>query len=108
MSKFDDFLESLLKGTKILAKDTIGKFEDDAIKDAKAFIDKTEEDIKRWTKLLALEAITEEDFSDLIHAKKALAKIHFLRQKGVALTKIERFRTGFINLVIDTAFDIFL
>ncbi|MDJ0668857.1 MAG: hypothetical protein QNJ61_16355 [Desulfobacterales bacterium] len=44
----------------------------------------------------------------MIQAKKALAEIHALRQNGVALTKLERFRTRFINLVIDTAFKVFL
>jgi hypothetical protein len=66
------------------------------------------EDLQRWTVLLAQGHIVEQDFSDLVQAKKALAEIHMLRQAGIAMIKLERFRTGFINLVIDTAFKVFL
>ena len=108
MSSFDDFIEAVKSGAKDLAKDIFDGFEDQAKEDTEAFLEKSKADIKRWTKLLADGDLTEQDFSDLIQAKKALAEIHALRQKGVALTKIERFRSGLINLVIDKAFDVFL
>ncbi len=108
MASFDDFVEALKNGSKDLAKEIFDGFEDEASNDAKAFLEKTKEDMRRWTKLLAQGELTEQDFSDLVQAKKALAEIHTLRQTGVALTKLERFRSGLINLVIDTAFDVFL
>lgn len=108
MASFDDFVEALKAGAKDLAKEIFDGFEDEAKDDAKAFLEKTKQDMQRWTKFLAQGELTEQDFSDLVQAKKALAEIHALRQKGVALTKLERFRTGLINLVIDTAFDVFL
>jgi hypothetical protein len=108
MASFDDFMEAIKDGAKDLAKDIFHGFENEARDDAKAFLEKTKQDIQRWTKLLAQGDLTEQDFSDLIQAKKALAEIHALRQTGVALTKLERFRSGLINLVIDTAFDLFL
>lgn len=108
MASFDDFVEALKNGAKDLAKEIFDGFEDEASNDAKAFLEKTKEDMRRWTKLLAQGELTEQDFSDLVQAKKALAEIHTLRQTGVTLTKLERFRSGFINLLIDTAFDVFL
>lgn len=108
MSNFDDFVEAVKEGAKELAQETFNDFREDAKADAQAFIDKFKEDLKRWTKLLAQGDLSEQDFSDLIQAKKALAEIHLLRQKGVALTKLERFRSGLVNLIIDTAFDVFL
>lgn len=108
MASFDDFVEALKNGAKDLAKEIFDGFEDEASNDAKAFLEKTKEDMRRWTKLLAQGELTEQDFSDLVQAKKALAEIHTLRQTGVSLTKLERFRSGFINLLIDTAFDVFL
>lgn len=108
MSKFDEFVEAFLEGAKVLAKEVFDGFEGVAIDDAKEFLEKLKEDMQRWTKLLALRVLTEQDFSDLVQAKKALAEIHLLRQQGVALTKLEKFRTGLINLVVDTAFDVFL
>ena len=108
MADFEDFVEVLKEGAKELAKDNFDGFEDKAKQDAEAFIDKSKDDLKRWTKLLAQGDINEEDFSDLVHAKKALAEMFALRQAGLTLIKLEKFRKGFINLVVDTAFDIFL
>lgn len=108
MSKFDDFVEAVLGGAKDLAKEVFDGLEDNAKADAKAFLDKAESDLKRWTKLLAVKEITERDFADLVQAKKALAEIHALTQAGVALARLERFRSGLIDLVIDTAFKVFI
>lgn len=108
MSDFDDFLKAVKEGSKELAREVFDGFEKEAAKDAKAFLDKSKTDLQRWTKLLAQSELNEQDFSDLVQAKKALAEIHALRQAGVALTKLERFRSGFINLIIDSAFKVFL
>jgi hypothetical protein len=108
MASFDDFEEALKIGARDLAKEIFDGFENEAKDDVKAFLEKIKQDMQRWTKLLAQGELTEQDFSDLVQAKKALAEIHALRQMGVALTKLERFRTGLINLVIDIAFDVFL
>ena len=106
--KFDEFIKVFLEGASELAKETFGDFEAQAKEDAKAFIEKAETDLKRWTKLLAERKITEQDFSDLVQSKRALAEIHALGLLGISLTKLERFRSGLINLVIDTAFDTLL
>ena len=108
MSSFNDFAGQVKDGAIELAKDLFDGFEKQAAKDAAAFLEKTKQDLKRWTTLLAHKEITEEDFSDLVHAKKALAEIHALRQAGIALIKLEKFRSGLVNLVIDRAFAVFL
>ena len=108
MDNFDAFLKAIKLGTKDLARDSLDGFQEQAGDDANAFLDKSKDDLKRWTKLLAQKEINEEDFSDLVNAKKALAEMFSLRQSGLALIKIEKFRKSFINLVVDTAFDVFL
>ncbi len=108
MNRFEEYIAAIKTGAKELATEIFDGFEDQAQNDAKAFLEKSQADLERWTKLLARGDLTEQDFSDLIQAKKALAEIHALRKEGVALAKAERFRTRFINLVIDTAFNVFL
>lgn len=108
MASFDDFTEALKAGAKDLAKEIFDGYGEEAKNDTQAFLDKAKEDLQRWARLLAEGAITEQDFTDLVQAKKALAEIHALRQTGVALTKLERFRSQFMNLVVDTAIDVFL
>jgi hypothetical protein len=108
VSKFDDFSDVVLKGAKDLAKNSFGGFVAEAANDTQAFLDKAQADLQRWVKLLANGKLTKQDFSDLVQAKKALAEIHALTQAGITLTKVERFRSALITLVIDSAFDVFL
>lgn len=108
MSKFDDFTNGVLEGAKDLAKDAFDGFQTQATEDTKAFLKKAEADLQRWTKLLAQKKLTKQDFEDLVKAKNALAEIHALTEAGIAFARLERFRTGLIDLVIDTAFTVFL
>ncbi|WP_028876218.1 hypothetical protein [Teredinibacter turnerae] len=108
MANFEDFIDALKEGAKEIARETFDGFEDQAKQDAEDFVEQSKEDLKRWTKLLAQGDINEQDFSDLVLAKKAIAEMFALRQAGLTLIKIEKFRKGFINLVVDTAFDVFL
>jgi len=105
---FDNFINAVVEGAKDLAKEIFDGFANQAQEDAKAFLKKTEADLERWTQLLADKKLTEQDFGDLVQAKKALAEIHALTQAGIALTKLERFRRGLIDLVIEKAFEVFL
>jgi len=106
--KFDDFVNAVAEGAEGLAKDIFDGFEEQAKEDAKAFAEKAEADLRRWAKLLEDRKITKQDFRDLVEGKEALAEIHALTVAGISLTKLERFRSGLINLVVDTAFKIFL
>ncbi len=108
MADFNDFLESLKKGLEELIKKNWKEVKDAAEKDGKAFFDKTEEDLKRWTKLLAQGDLSQDDFEWLVAGKKDLAEMEGLKQAGLAMVRLERFQNALISLVIDTAFDIFL
>lgn len=107
MSVYEEFIKTIKEDSKSLAKDLFDDFGDEAKRDTNAFLKKTNKDLQRWTTLLSQGLITEADFSDLLQAQKALAKITALRQKGIALAKLERFRTGLIALIVDAAFSIF-
>jgi hypothetical protein len=107
MSKFDDFKSGVVEGAKTLAKGLFKDFQTQATQDTKAFLSKAEEDLQRWTKLLASNDLTKQDFEDLVKAKKALAEMHALTEAGVLAATVERFRTGLINLIVDAAFKVF-
>jgi len=108
MADFNDFLESLKKGLEEIIKKNWKEFKDTAEKDGKAFFDKTKEDLKRWTKLLAQGDLTKDDFEFLVAGKKDLAELEALKQAGLAQVRLERFQNALTSLVIDTAFDTFL
>ena len=108
MADFNDFLESLKKGLEEIIKKNWKEFKDAAEKDGNAFLDKTKEDLKRWTKLLAQGDLTKDDFEFLVAGKKDLAELEALKLAGLAQVRLERFQNALISLVIDTAFDTFL
>ena len=76
MSKFDEFVNAVLNGARDLAVVVFNGLEDSAKDDAKAFLEKFEADLKRWTKLLAVEEITERAFADLVRLD------HRIHRKG--------------------------
>jgi hypothetical protein len=108
MGEFDHFTAAVLSGSKEIAKETLKDFETITADDTTAFLKKSKVDLERWTRLLALGAITEQDFGDLVRGKGAVFELRLLGQQGVALATLERLRSRLITLVIDTAFDVFL
>jgi hypothetical protein len=108
MDKFDEFKTALEDGIKDLAKKTTQDFADQAFDDGKAFLNETEDDLKRWTRLLASGDLTEDDFKWLVQSKQDVAQMVALKQKGLGQTKIDSFRRGLLELVVNTALDIFL
>ncbi len=108
MSKFDDFLKALKDGIKELAEESWKEYQQSAVKDGSAFVEKTKEDLERWTKLLANGDLTPKDFEWLVKGKKDLAELEALKQAGLALARLDQLRNSLIDLVVGTAFKIFL
>lgn len=104
---WEDFKDAILEGAKQLAKDTVGDLLESAKDDAKAFLESIKDDLKNWHKMLKDDEISKDDLKDLIEAKEALAEIRALTQAGIAAVKIERFKTGLLNLVTNTAKSMF-
>lgn len=107
-TRFNEFSEAVLNDAKELAKDIFNGFEDQAVEIAQIFLEKTKTDMERWSRLLADQKLTQQDFGDLVAARKAVAEMQALTISGIALTKAERFRSGLIDSVIDRAFAILL
>jgi hypothetical protein len=108
MANFDDFIDAIEEGVKELAKNTLKGYKDEAVTDAKAFLAASKDDLQRWATLLANGELSQDDFEWLVIGRKDVAALHALKQKGLALVRIDRFKNALLNLVIDTAFDVFL
>ena len=79
-----------------------------AVKDGKAFLEKSKTDLERWTKMLAKGELTRDDFEWLVVGKKDLAELVALKQKGLAKVALDRFVNGLIDTIVSTAFKTFL
>jgi len=108
MSKLDDFANAVLAGAEDLAKELFNDLKENAKTDAQAFLNKAKGDIERWAKMVAERKLTKDELADLVDAKKALLEMRALTQAGVVQATLERFRTGLLSLVVDTAFKIFV
>ena len=108
MANYDDFTQAVEDAVKDLAKQTLTGLKDEALSDAKAFLATAADDLQRWTKLLAQGDLSQDDFAWLVEGRKDVAELHALKRSGLALVKLDEFRTALIGLVVDTAFDVFL
>jgi hypothetical protein len=108
MGNFNDFSESLKDGIKDLAEDTLKDHADAAINDSKDFLEKTKDDLKRWTEQLARGELSQSDLKFLLEGKKDLAEMYALQQAGMALVKVDKFRKSLCDLVVEKAVDVFL
>jgi hypothetical protein len=108
MSKFDDFTKTVLGGVKGLATGTLKDFLASAKDDAKAFLQQSEDNLRRWTRQLALNELSKDEFEELVRGQAEVAEMAALTQAGITAARIQRFRDALINLVIDAAFKTFI
>jgi hypothetical protein len=83
-------------------------FKKDLVNEAQEFLRKSRDDVERWAGLMNEEKLTPEEFESLVKGKKDLAEMEALKRAGMALVRIDRLRESLIEVVIKTAFGIFL
>jgi hypothetical protein len=108
MATFDDFSEALKTELTEFADYSWKTYKTAALKDGKAFVAKTKEDLQRWTKMLAEGGLTSDDFEWLVVGKRDLAQLTALKQQGLAKVALDRFVNGLVDTIVSTAFKVFL
>jgi hypothetical protein len=108
MANFQDFLDAFKPALQSLAKDTLDAYAKQATADGQAFVDTQKANLNKWTKQLVSGELSKADFTDLVQGIQDLAELVALKQAGLAAAKLDAFRTSLMNLVIDTAFKVFL
>ena len=108
MANFNDFLDSIKDALETFAKDQWSEQKSAAVADGNAFIDQSKADLERWTKALADGNLSKSDFEWLIESRKDLFELISLKQIGLSKIAANRFKNGVIDLVIETAFKVFL
>lgn len=108
MTAFPEILDEIRAGVTTLAVATVGRYVNDAVADADEFLESTKGKLERWTTLLADGELTTEDFEWLVRSQAALAQMRALKQSGLALVRVDEFRSSLLNLVTDTVFRLVL
>jgi hypothetical protein len=108
MSKLDDYWKAVQDGLLNIAKGDLKDFLKQAKDDGDQFLTSVKNDVETWTKQLNDGGLSKDEFDFLVRGKADLAKMHALMEAGITAIRVQNFRDAVINLVIDTAFKVFL
>lgn len=104
MSKFTDFIDSLVDEGKKLAKDELKVLIASAKKDQSDFVRLQAENIERWTVMLADEQLTPEGYKLLVRKMEVLTQLDIIKLKVQAKASAQRLASGIQDLVIKGLF----
>jgi hypothetical protein len=108
MSNFDTFWQDLKVGVIALAGQLGQQYLQAALQDGNSFLSAQRSELQRWTAELATGKLSKEEFEDLVLGQKDLMKMEGLKQAGLGQVQFDRFVSGVLNLVINTAIKVFL
>jgi len=108
MPTFNDFVSTLKNDLLDFTKENLEEYKDEIFKDGNAFVEKTKEDLQRWTEGLASGALSQADFEFLLKGKKDLAKMEALKHLGLSKIRITKITNGIIDVVVGSAVKTFL
>jgi hypothetical protein len=108
MPTFNDFVTTVKNDLLDFTKENLEEYKDEILKDGNAFVEKTKEDIQRWTEGLASGALSKSDFEFLLKGKKDLAEMEALKQLGLSKIRITKITNGIIDVIAGSAIKTFL
>lgn len=108
MPGFNEFINTLKDDLLEFAEENLNEYKDGLLKDGNAFVERTKDDLERWTLELAAGDITEDDFEFLVKGKKDLAEMEALKQLGLSKVRIAKLRDGILGVVVGSAVKTFL
>ncbi len=108
MPNFETFLDTLNDDIVQLAETHFDDLRDQAVQDGTTFLEQTEDDLKRWTRLLEEEKLTRAEVASLVRGRRDLAEMEALKQAGLAAAEADRFRNALLDQVVSTAVNVFL
>lgn len=99
MFDFDAFLETLKADLTDVVTDFGEDLKDDLLKDAGDFALQTKEDIIKWSEMLKDGELSPDEFEYLLKAKKDLAEMETLKQRGLAQAKLDKLKLAIIDTI---------
>lgn len=108
LPRFRNIMKELSGNVEDLTKLTVRKYQKDAKRDAEKMIKGMKRDLRRWTRMLERGDLTTMDFEFLVKSNVDSAKMSALESSGLALIRLQAYRTSLFNLIIDTIFGLAL
>ena len=101
-------MRELNGNVETLSKMTVRKYRKEAKRDAERMLKGMKKDLRRWTRLLEKGHLTTEDFEYLVKSNVASCKMGALESSGLAIIRMQAYRSSLFNMVIDTVFGLAL
>jgi hypothetical protein len=98
------FVDSVCKNIGPALVGDFSKFKGSLEKDTKEFLEKSKDDIESWTTALANGKLSKNNYETLMQGKIDVAKMIYLKNKGIGKIEIEKFTSVVIKTVINSAF----
>lgn len=108
MPDVDEILDSLRDDVVDLAETHFEDLREQAIRDSHAFLEETEEDMKRWSRLLQKGDLSKDEFRALLRGRKDLAEMEALKQAGLTAARADSFRDALVDEVVETVASLLL
>lgn len=104
MIDFRLFLENFINDLKSQSLAFEEEKQDGLLQDGLDFVHKTRADLEKWSRQLAAGELTKEEFEWLLLAKRDLAEMETLKQKGLTLARIDRYKKAVSQSVLNAVF----
>jgi len=108
MSKFDDYLNSVMADAKVLLNNTIKEGRKEARAILETHVENSKDRLRRWTKLLASGDLSEREFRLLVNNQVTLGRMRLRTIEVIGKQAAITFRDNLRSLFIDKAFEVFL
>ena len=98
---FDQLYEALKSGVASLAQSTLQQYLDAAKADGQQVLNGVRSGLETWSAEVAEGVMTYEDLGFLLKAEASLTEMTALKEAGLAQVRIDQFKAGVIDLVIE-------
>jgi hypothetical protein len=103
MSDIDSIVKSIVDQSKALAEKLFKQYTQQALRDVKDFLQRSEADLQRWRRELAQEEIDAHEFRSLVKGQIDAAEMRALKRVGLAQVQIDTFTNGVLDIVVAAA-----
>ncbi len=103
MSDLQGFLDDVKSGVTDLLKEFVTSRTVDIRSTVQGFVNRSAEDLKRWTAMLAQGQLTERDYRSLVAGIGGLAEMAALKELGLTKARSDELKGRIIDTVVGSA-----
>jgi hypothetical protein len=104
---FSELLNTVVEGITELLKSTLNNVATDFKADAQQFVEQNKDNLQHWASLYASKKLTAKDLEALLRSSKNLFDMELLKQSGLALIAVDKFKNDAIAVIVNSVSKLF-